>query len=45
MAYNVSCEGGFDARIVREEPDVQTCLDEGFGYAVVRSKSVCIDEA
>ena len=45
MAYNVSCEGGFDARIVREEPDVQTCLDEGLGYAVVRSKSVCIDEA
>ena len=45
MAYNVSCEGGFDARIVREEPNVESCIDEGLGYAVVRSKSVCIDEA
>ncbi|UDY36079.1 J domain-containing protein [Dermatobacter hominis] len=44
MAYTVSCEGGFDARIVREEPDVRACMDEGLGYAVVGSRSVCLDE-
>ena len=44
MAYTVSCEGGFDARIVREEPEVRSCVDEGLGYAVVGSKSVCLDD-
>ena len=44
MAYHVSCEGGFDARIVREEPDVRACIDEGLAYAVVGSKSVCLDD-
>ena len=44
MAYTVSCEGRFDARIVREEPDVRACMDEGLAYAVVGSKSVCLDD-
>jgi hypothetical protein len=44
MAYTVSCQGGFDARIIREEPDVRACIDEGLSYAVVGSKSVCLDE-
>ena len=44
MAYTVSCEGRFDARIVREEPDVRACMDEGLSYAVVGSKSVCLDD-
>jgi len=44
MAYNVSCEGSYDARIVREEPNARSCLDDGLEYAVVRARSVCVDE-
>jgi hypothetical protein len=44
MAYRVSCEGRYDARIVREEPDVRACMADGLGFAVVGARSVCLDE-
>jgi len=43
MAYNVSCDGGYDARIVREEPVATSCLDDGLEVAVVGAKSYCVD--
>lgn len=42
MAYPVSCSGRHDARIVREDRDVRTCVADGLSYAVVASKSVCL---
>jgi len=45
-AYNVSCDGRFDATIVRELPgasSVGTCSAEGLKYASMRNKFFCVD--
>lgn len=42
MAYTVSCEGGYDAMIIRDEPNAIACASDGLDYAVVASKSVCV---
>lgn len=42
MAYTVSCAGGYDATIVRDEPNAIACASDGLDYAVVASKSVCV---
>lgn len=45
MAYTVACDGRQDATIVRDEPFAQACIRDGLDYAVVASRSVCIDRA
>lgn len=42
MAYTVACDGGYDATIVRDEPNALACRSDGLDYAVVASRSVCI---
>lgn len=43
MAYAVACDGRHDATIVRDEPYAQACIRDGLDYAVIASRSVCID--
>lgn len=42
MAYSVSCDSNYDARVVREEPTAQRCVTDGLDYAVIGATSFCV---
>lgn len=43
MAYSVSCDSNYDARVVREEPTAQRCVTDGLDYAVIGATSFCVE--